>query len=332
MPKEKRGLFTIPKLKLPKISLPKGNPKARKLREDARKRRRIRREAAQKQRQLEIKRKEETRQKMIEEQKKAGEVRKIEKKPATSILSFGRKNQKGLNLSIDTIKKGLKEEIRKDGNIIKEFERKEAKNVNTGFSKIQLFAKNKIVKEGKTIREWENDTAKDIRKTGKKVRAQIKKEKKDFSRIKKKLAKPIKRKTKPVKPQVILTRYEPKGVKKNYAYKKIPHTEKKTLLMSIIKKIFGLVKRISRPIIEERPLLPEKSTITTIYDSIYAELKMKKIVEVRYLSKKYNMETGKLIELAKNFEETGRIEIIYPIIGPPKLALKEKGELADETA
>jgi hypothetical protein len=113
--------------------------------------------------------------------------------------------------------------------------------------------------------------------------------------------------------------------------KKEAQTRKQGALFSIFNRILSVLKIFKTPVEEKVPLLPEKSTITTIYDSIYAELKQKKIVKTDYLAKKYGMQKDKIIEIAMNFEETGKIEIIYPFLGSPRLLLKEKGELADET-
>jgi hypothetical protein len=113
--------------------------------------------------------------------------------------------------------------------------------------------------------------------------------------------------------------------------KNMPKEKNGTGFFGFLKRIFDIINIFKKKNPEKIPLLTEKSTITTVYDSIYAELKQKKIVKVSYLAKKFNMKKNKVLELAKNFEETGKIEIIYPMLGSPRLMLKEKGEMSDET-
>ncbi|MEI7961396.1 MAG: hypothetical protein WCI04_03595, partial [archaeon] len=108
-------------------------------------------------------------------------------------------------------------------------------------------------------------------------------------------------------------------------------TQSKNPLEVIREAIYSLLHKINKKPVYTIPLLPEKSTITTTYDSIYSELKQKKIVPVEYLAKKHSMSNKQILDLALNFEETGKIEIYYPIFGSPKLILKEQGELADES-
>jgi len=127
-----------------------------------------------------------------------------------------------------------------------------------------------------------------------------------------------------------LPKIEPKKASK--VNEKAPITKKKEKknLLEVFNKIFEVLNIFKKKKVTDTYLLPEKSTITTIYDSIYEELKQKKIVKVSYLQKKFDMKREQIIELAMNFEETGKIEIIYPLIGSPRLALIDKGELADE--
>jgi hypothetical protein len=228
--------------------------------------------------------------------------------------------EKGMHLDMHAIREGFIEGVKK-----------EEKQTKKGFFGFSLFAGKKINEKEKALADWEKKTAENIIKSAskseKRIGKKIKTGKKALKKIQKNLSKGKK----------IIT-IEPEAICKNksgfFRQEKINPVpiKQKNSLMDVFRKIFGLVKKISRPIVDERPLLPEKSTITTIYDSIYAELKQKKIVEVKYLSKKYNMEVEQLISLARNFEETGKIEIIYPIFGSPKLALKETGEFFDETA
>ena len=82
------------------------------------------------------------------------------------------------------------------------------------------------------------------------------------------------------------------------------------------------IKQISRK-------LPEEININTVFDSIYSMLEMKKSVSVDELSGKLGLTRNRILELALIFEESGKIDIDYPLLGSPKLVLKEKGEMSE---
>ena len=69
--------------------------------------------------------------------------------------------------------------------------------------------------------------------------------------------------------------------------------------------------------------------IDTVFDKIYVMLEERKSVSVAELSLKLGLPRAKIIELAMVFEESGKIDIEYPMFGSPKLVLKEKGELSE---
>jgi len=247
--------------------------------------------------------------------------------------------EKGMHLDMHAIREGVAFGAGKEKEAaarIRNFEKEGEQKIKKGFFLFRLFAGKKIKEEKQLFAEWEEETAQDINSGIKKMRKDIgkelQKERKAIGKMQKKLAKQKLVKTlNAIEPKIISKR-NIKGILQQKEKAKVSKSKQKSSLLDVFRRIFGLVKKISRPSVNEQPLLPEKSTITTIYDSIYAELKQNKIVEVKYLSKKYNMGVEQLISLARNFEETGKIEIIYPIFGSPKLALKEKGEFADETA
>jgi len=123
---------------------------------------------------------------------------------------------------------------------------------------------------------------------------------------------------------------------KNFEVKQVESTKKaiikwKNPLAEVFNRIMSIINRSKGvKVVDEPVLIPEKSTITTIFDSIYAELKKKKVVDVDYIANKYSITKQQVIDVAMVFEESGKVEIFYPLFGSPKLILKETGDLSDE--
>lgn len=93
------------------------------------------------------------------------------------------------------------------------------------------------------------------------------------------------------------------------------------------KKIFAIAKQTLQKKQHEEV---QKEGINTQFDDIFSEIERKKSVTVYEIHKKFGIKNESIIEMAKVFEETGKIEILYPLFGSPKLILKEKRELDEE--
>ncbi len=67
--------------------------------------------------------------------------------------------------------------------------------------------------------------------------------------------------------------------------------------------------------------------VKTIFDRMYSIVSVRKSVSVADLSKSLAVKESDVLELARVFEESGRMKIFYPLMGNPRIVFSEKGDL-----
>ncbi len=85
-------------------------------------------------------------------------------------------------------------------------------------------------------------------------------------------------------------------------------------------------KTVTKSIVSQSGVIGSNE-VKTVFDKMYSIVSVRKSVAVKDLSKSLAIKEGDVLELARIFEETGRMKIFYPLMGSPKIVFTEKGDL-----